>query len=136
MRVLWLAVAPILAIACGTTPVPSSNAQPVPADRIFAAGFTKAQPGYALLVVTRDIGLKGKACTARLFVDGTHVADLRTREQVRLFVEEGEHVVGVSAKGCFGGADQTSIVVTPAKPTLLHIEAGHGKGLTVEPSAF
>ena len=98
--------------------------------------LTKAQPGHALLVVTRDKGLKGKACTARLYVDGIHVADLRTGEQVRLFVEEGEHVVGVSAERCLGGTDQTSVVVTRAKPTLLHIAAGHGEGMKIEPSAF
>ncbi len=136
MRLSWPAAAAILVVACGTTPVPSSNANPVPADRIYATELTNAQHGYALLVVTRDKGLKGKACTARLYVDGTHVADLRTSEQVRLFVEPGEHVVGVSAQGCLGGSDQTSIVATQAKPTLLHIQAGHGDGLTIEASAF
>jgi hypothetical protein len=136
MRVHWLAAAAIVTVACGTTPVPSSNAKPVPSDRIYATEFTKAHHGSAFLVVTRDRGLKGKACTARFYVDGTHVADLRASEQVRLFVEEGAHVVGVSAQGCLGGSDQMSIVATQAKPTLLHIQAGHGEGLKIEPSAF
>lgn len=136
MRVLCLAAAATLVVACGTTPVPSSNAEPVPADRIYATELTKAQPEHALLVVTRDKGLKAKACTARLYIDGRHVVDLRSGEQARLFVEEGEHVVGVSAEGCLGGADQTSVVVTRAKPTLLHIAAGHGEGMKIESSAF
>lgn len=87
-------------------------------------------------MVTRDKGLKAKACTAQLHLDGTHVADLRTSEQVRLFVEEGKHVVGVSTAGCFGGTNQASIDATRAKPVLLRIAAGHGKGITIEPSAF
>jgi hypothetical protein len=136
MRAHWLAAASILAVACGTTPVPSSSAKPVPPDRIYATEFTKAHDGSAFLVVTRDSGLKGKACTVRFYVDGTHVADLRTSEQVRLFVEEGEHLVGVSAQGCLGGSDQMSIVATLAKPILLHIQAGHGEGLKIQPSAF
>ncbi len=136
MRAHWLAAALIAVVACGTTPVPSSSAKPVPPDRIYATGFTNAQNGSAFLVVTRDKGLKGLVCTVRLHVDGTHVADLRTSEQVRLFVEEGEHLVGVSAKGCLGGSDQMSVVTTQAKPTLLHIQAGHGDGLTIQPSAF
>ena len=136
MRTLWLTPAAILAVACGTTPVASSDAIPVPADRIYATDFTKAQPGNALLVVTRDKGLKAKACTVRLHIDGIHVADLRAREQARLFVEKGEHVVGVSAKGCFAGSDQASIIVTQDKPSLLRISAGHGEGLKIEPSAF
>ena len=136
MRAHWLAAASILAVACGTTPVPSSGAKPVPPDRIYAPAFTKAHDGSSFLVVTRDSGLKGKACTVRFYIDGTHVADLRTSEQVRLFVEEGEHLVGVSAQGCLGGSDQMSIVATQAKPTLLHIQAGHGEGLKIKPSAF
>ena len=136
MHANWLAAASIAVVACGTTPVPSSSAKPVPPDRIYATEFTKAHDGSAFLVVTRDSGLKGKACTVRFYVDGTHVADLRTSEQVRLFVEEGEHLVGVSAQGCLGGSDQMSIVATLAKPILLHIQAGHGQGLKIQPSAF
>ena len=107
-------------------------------DRIYATEFAKAQPGYAFLVVTRDKGMRAKACTARIYIDGARVADLRPSEQIRLFVEEGEHVIGVSSEGsvCIGGTDQTSVAVTRAKPTLLHIEAGHGDGMTIEPSAF
>lgn len=136
MRAHWLAAASIAVVACGTTPVPSSSAKPVPPDRIYATEFTKAHDGSAFLVVTRDSGLKGKACTVRFYVDGIHVADLRNSEQVRLFVEEGEHLVGVSAQGCLGGSDQMSIVATLAKPILLHIQAGHGEGLKIQPSAF
>ena len=96
------------------------------------------QPGYAFLVVTRDKGMRAKACTARIYIDGAVVADLRPGEQARLFVEEGEHVIGVSSEGsvCLGGTDQMSVAATRAKPTLLHIEAGHGNGVTIEPSAF
>jgi hypothetical protein len=82
--------------------------------------------------------MRAKACTARIYIDGAVVADLRPSEQVRLFVEEGEHVIGVSSEGsvCLGGADQTTGTVTRAKPMLLHIKAGHGDGMTIEPSAF
>ena len=112
--------------------------KPVPTDRIYATEFATPQPGSAFLVVTRDKGMRAKACTARIYIDGTSVADLRPGEQVRLFVEQGEHVVGASSEGSvfLGGSDQISIIATPAKPILLHIEAGHGEGLKIELSAF
>ena len=117
--------------------MPSSAAKPIPVERVYAKELTKAQEGFALLVVTRDKGLKAAACEAWLYVDGTLVADLRGSEQIRLFVQEGEHIVGVSAQGaCFGGADQTTVEVTRARPVLLRIGAGHGEGITIEPSAF
>jgi hypothetical protein len=138
VRILWPASAAILAVACGTTPVPSSSARPIAADRVHAPEFTQAQPGLTLLVVTRDKGLRARACTAQLYVDGTLVADLRPSEQIRLFVEDGPHVVGVDAAGsaCLGGANQTSVTVTRARPLLLRISAGHGEGMTIGPSPF
>lgn len=137
MRFLWPVLASFLTVACGTTPVPSSSAVPLPTNRLYAEEFTKPKEGYALLVVTRDKGLRAKACTVRLFIDGTVVADLRPSEQARLFVEEGEHSVGVSAQGiCVGGTDQSTVLVTRAKPVLLRIAAGHGDGITIEPSPY
>jgi hypothetical protein len=89
-----------------------------------------------MVVVTRDKSLTVIACTAHLHVDGTPVADLRPSEQIRLFLEEGQHLVGVTAAGCVGGADQTSIYVSRAKPVLLRISAGRTRGLTIQLSAF
>src|SRR5688572_24945874 len=136
MRLGWLLGVALWMVACSTTPVPSSSATPVPMDRIRAPEFTRADEGLALVVVTRDKSLTAIACTAHLHVDGTLVADLRPREQVRLFLEEGQHQVGVSTAGCIGGADQTSIQVSRARPVLLRVSAGHGRGLRIQLSAF
>ncbi len=136
LRLLGSVVMALLVSACSTTPVQSSSAKPIPSAQIHAPEFTRAENGSALLVVTRDKGLKAIACTARLHIDGTLVADLRPSEQIRLFLEEGRHQVGVSTKGCVGGTDQAEIEVSRAKPTLLRIAAGDGAGITIEPSAF
>src|SRR5262245_42136 len=138
MRPVWPVLAASLLAACGTTPVPSTSAIPIPAGRVYAPDFTKAQQGLALMVVTRDKGVNGIACDAELYVDGTLIANLRPSEQIRLYLEEGKHLVGVDAAGgvCFGGADQTSVDVTRARPVLLRISAGLGKGISIEPSAF
>ena len=136
MRPGWLLGVAIWIVACSTTPVPSSSAKPVPADRIRAPDFIRAEEGLALVVVTRDKSLTAIACTAHLHVDGTLVADLRPSEQIRLFLEAGQHLVGVSTAGCLGGVDQTSIYVTRARPVLLRIAAGPTRGLTIQLSAF
>jgi hypothetical protein len=137
MRLGWLVGVAILAVACISTPVPSSSAKPIPASRIRAPEFTQAQEGFALVVVTRDrSSLTALACTAHLHVDGILVADLRPSEQIRLYLEEGQHLVGVSAAGCIGGADQASIKVSRARPVLLRISAVRGYDLTITLSAF
>lgn len=126
----------MLAVGCSTTPVPSSSAKPIPLERIYAVNATKPEEGHALLVVTRDKGWKAMACVARLYVDGDLVADLRASEQIRLYVEEGTHLIGVSGERCLGGADQTSVDVTRAKPVLLRVSMGNGVGMKIAPSAF
>jgi hypothetical protein len=136
MRPYCLVGVAILVVACTSSPVPSSYAKPIPESRIRAPEYTRAQEGFALVVVTRDKGLEVLACTAHLHVDGTLVADLRPREQIRLFLEEGQHLLGVSAAGCIGGADQISIDVSRAKPVLLRISAVNGYDLRIELSAF
>ena len=91
-----------------------------------------------MLVVTRDKGFLMSGCYATVFVDGIKVAKIYQREQLRLFVEEGDHLVGVSADQgiCLGGSDQQSVKVTRAKPVLLRITAGNGLGVKIQPSAF
>ena len=126
----------MLVAGCTTTPVPSSSATPIPVERIYAVDATKPQEGHALLVVTRDKGWKAMACVARLYVDGDLIADLRASEQIRLYVEEGAHLVGVSGERCLGGADQASVEVTRAKPFLLRVSMGSGAGMKIAPSAF
>ena len=77
-------------------------------------------------------------CAVGIHIDGTLVAELRPSEQVRLFVDEGEHLVGASSrtKTCFAMADQEAVTVTRAKPVLLRVSAGGGMGLVIAPSAF
>jgi hypothetical protein len=138
MRVIGLAAAAGLLVACATTPVPSSGAKPVPPERVLAPELTKPHQGLAMLVVTRDRGFVMAACEANVFVDGLKVAKLLQAEQIRMFLEEGDHLIGVSADTgiCLGGSDQESIKVTRAKPVLLRITAGNGLGIQIQPSAF
>jgi hypothetical protein len=126
----------VLAVGCISSPAATRAAIPFPVDRIRSPVYTHAEEGTALVVVTRDKGLAVLACTARLHVDGTLVADMRPREQIRLFLEEGQHLIGVSAADCIGGADQISVDVSRAKPVLLRIAAVNGYDLTIELSAF
>lgn len=136
MRLGWFLIAAVCLAACSTTPVPSSSALPVPNDRIRAPELTRAEEGLALVVVTRDKGLMPIACTVFLHVDGTLVADLRPSEQIRLFLEEGEHLVGVRTEGCIGGDDQTAVEVTRARPALLRVSSGLTGSLHIQLSAF
>ena len=138
MRYAGIAALATLAMGCTTQLVPSSEAKPVPKDRVHAPDFLQAGPGRAFLVVTRDKGLKAGLCGMGVYIDGTLVATLRPSEQVRLFVNEGEHLVGVDSKttACFTGPHQLTVNVTQTQPLLLRISAGGKDGTVIQQSAF
>ena len=138
MRYAGIAALATLAMGCATQPVPSSEAKPVPKDRVHAPDFLQAGPGRAFLVVTRDKGLKASLCGMGVYIDGTLVATLRPSEQIRLFVNEGEHLVGVDSKttACFTGPHQLTVNVTQTQPLLLRISAGGKDGTVIQQSAF
>ena len=138
MRSAWLIPALLALAGCVTTTTPSSSATPVPPSRIFARDYTKPGEGLALLVVTRDAGLWSKTCSTDVYIDGVKVAEVQPTEQVRLFVEESEHLVGVIARGsvCLAKSDQITVNVTRAKPFLLRIRSSNGIGIRIEQSAF
>ena len=70
MRIAYIAFAGMALLSgCATSPVPSSQADPVPASRLMAFQKVPASP-YGTLVVTRDSGFTGSACNTILYIDG------------------------------------------------------------------
>lgn len=59
----------------------------------YAALPPQTEPGKAAVVVYRWSSLKGAAWTHRVFVDGRHVADLRSGQFTRFSVEPGVHEI-------------------------------------------
>src|SRR5207249_11553809 len=111
--------------ACATQPVTIHQASAVPASRILAPQWLSQAPYTGSLIVKRDSGFMGSACTVRVFVDAVPVADLAPSEKVELFVALGEHVVGATSNGiCGGGASEAAVVIRPEQQKILRIASG------------
>ena len=123
--------------ACATTPISVEQASTVPASRILATQMLAPAPHTASLVIKRDSGFMGSACTMRIFVDGVPVADLDTAEKVEVFVPLGEHIVGVTSNGiCGGGTAEAAVVVAPERQKILRIASGQSGDIYLQPTAF
>lgn len=85
-----------LLTACASTPVPLTEAKPVPADRLLA--FQAKADGTGRAVVTRDRSFQGAGCYAGFFVDGNLVGKLDPGESATFHLPAGEHIVGVGSK--------------------------------------
>ena len=127
----------LLFTGCATTPLTVNQASPVPSSRILAPQLISQQSNTGILIVKRDSGFMGSACTIRVFVDALPVADLAPSEKVELYVPLGEHSVVASATGiCGGGTSEAAVVVMPERQRILRIASGQSGDIYLQPSAF
>ena len=123
--------------ACATTPVTIHQASAIPGSRILAPQLVSQTSNTGSLIVKRDSGFMGSACTIRVFVDAVPVADLGPAEKVELFVPFGEHSVVVTPNGiCGGGTSETGVVIMPERQRILRIASGQSGDIFLQPSAF
>ena len=136
MQLLALSILLFLA-ACATTPISVEQASVVPTSRILAAQMLARAPYTGSLVIKRDSGFMGSACTIRVFVDGVPVADLDSAEKVEVFVSLGEHIVGVTSTGiCGGGTAEAAVNIAPERQRILRIASGQSGDIYLQPTAF
>ena len=123
--------------ACATTPIAVNQAASVPATRVLASQLLAQGSNTGSLVIKRDSGFMGSACTIRVFVDAVPVADLAPAEKVELFVPLGERSVVITANGiCGGGTSETTVNVLPERQRILRIASGQSGDLLLQPSMF
>lgn len=82
-----------LLTACASTPVPLSEAKPVPADRLFA--FQSKTDSASRAIVTRDTSFQGGGCYLGVFIDGTLAGKVDPGEVASFHLPAGEHLIGV-----------------------------------------
>ncbi|MGH7783592.1 MAG: hypothetical protein ACREO5_07110 [Candidatus Binatia bacterium] len=114
-----------------------NQATAVPDSRILASQLLAAVSNTGSLVVKRDNGFMGSACTIRVFVDAVAVADLKPSEKIEMYLSFGEHSVVASSTGvlCGGGTSETAVVV-PERQKILRIASGQSGDIFLQPSAF
>lgn len=123
--------------ACATTPLTVDQASAVPSSRILAPQLVAQRANTGILVVKRDSGFMGSACTIRVFLDAVPVADLAPSEKVELYVPLGEHSVVVTSNGiCGGGTSEAAVVIMPERQRILRIASGQSGDIYLQPSAF
>jgi hypothetical protein len=123
--------------ACATSPVAVNQSAAVPDSRILAPQLLARASNSGSLVVKRDSGFMGSACTSRVFDDAVPVADLGPSEKVEVFVALGEHSVVVTSNGiCGGGTSETAVVIMPERQRILRIASGQSGDIYLQPSAF
>ena len=125
-------------MACATQPVTIYQASAVPSSRVLAPQWLSQGPYTGSLIIKRDSGFMGSACTIRVFVGAVAIADLGPAEKVELFIAVGEHVVVAMPNGifCGGGVSEAAVVIRPESQKILRIASGQSGDIYLQPSAF
>lgn len=134
---VWVIALVFFITACASSPVTIEQATTVPETRILAPQLLAQTPNTGSLVVKRDSGFMGSACTVRVFVDAVPVADLGPAEKVEVFVPLGEHSVVVRPNGvCGGGISESVVVIMPERQRILRVASGQSGDILLQPSTF
>ena len=103
--------------------MPISNSA---ATSVSALRYAHARPGTVPVLVKRDSGFMGAACSTRLYVDGELVAYLGAGEKVILNVPVGEVIIGAEPGGmCAGGLVEREARLTSERRIAFRIGIDH-----------
>lgn len=127
----------LLVAGCATQPIPTSQAIPVSASKVHDTTYTKPVPGYGVVIVKRDSGFGGSACSTKLFANGKLTAELSTSEKINLYFPEGMHVISAWPNNpCGGGMVEVEAQVKVDKVLTYRIGYGSNGDFGLYPTAF
>ena len=134
MRFLIGTLAFVMLAGCGSSPVSSDRADPVPAKRLYAFGG----PAAAQLIVIRDGGLYGAGCNYRFCIDGTLAAEFAAGEVARFGLPAGRHILSSTYSGACGGGSvvEREIEVKVGEIVRRRISVITGGAQDISPTAF
>ena len=130
MRIFVAALGVALLAGCASSPVPSSQANPVPSARLFA--YQASIPGDSFLIVTLDKGFVGSGCNGTVSIDGVRAAEVGTGETAKFRVAPGEHIVSVST--CGSGLKERETSIKPGTTKKFRISMDSAMSLDLSPT--
>lgn len=125
---------------CATNIVKYAESKPVPEkDRGPAyEKYSRSKDKSGIVIVVRDTGVIGSAGESDLFVNGELVAGIGTKESVKLYLEAGEHLLGVGPGASFSieetkkYMEEQALTVQAGKTYYYRISIVMGKGMILQ----
>ena len=134
---IFLSGVAIALSGCATKPVSTASASLVPEHRIINKSMTTKKAGQSVLIIKRDSGWNTSACSVRVFINGSPVADVRTSEKVAIYLNSGKYILSAIANGiCTGGLIEESFSIAKGKSVIYRISYGSHGEFSLNPTAF
>lgn len=139
-RLLILSSAVFLT-ACSTKNVNFEDAVFVDNARNYSQDLPSEIKGNeARLIVTRDSGFFGSACSLSIYINEFQLAELEPSEKVLLKLKENDYILTVSGNGkAFCGSDNWDayeVSIDKGQTKKLRVGGDINKGFYIRPTAF
>jgi hypothetical protein len=125
------------ATACAV-PIPGGP-EATPATTITDTAAVTPRDGAGAIVVTRQKQLRDMGCTYDISLDDRLVAELRAGEQVTLYADPGQRIVGVSIRRddrCEPAIARVPLQVVASATTRIRVRAGASYDLKIEATTY
>jgi hypothetical protein len=123
-RIIAAGLAALALGGCATSPLPVSEAKPVPADEVYGFKGTGTKDSGSLTVF-RDEGFVGSGCDIMFYIDGQRAAKIGPGQKATFNLPAGEVNLGtglVESWLCAGAAIKTiASNIKPGKEAIYRI---------------
>jgi hypothetical protein len=119
-------------------PLPGGPNPPKPASEVVQDAVTPRDGAGAILVM-RDKQLRERGCTYDIVLDGQTVAGLRSGEQVALYADPGNRIVGIRKgreKDCDAAVAELPLKVVANATTRVRVRSDSHYDLKVEATSY
>lgn len=122
---------------CATQPLPTSETRSVTDRAVHNTQLATPRQGTGSVLVKRDTGLMGSACTYRIYANGRPVVDLKAKESFQFYLPAGSHIIGARpATVCGGGTSEAQVIVKENATANYRLASGQMGDIRLQPTAF
>ncbi|WP_343595373.1 hypothetical protein [Acinetobacter sp.] len=137
LKNIYLALFILLITGCAIKPVTNENAKNVPNKRILNSRYLIKDDSKVFVIIKRDQGYVGSACTTQILIDGSPVANLRMSEKIMIYLSPEQHIISSVPQGiCGGGIVELQIDLTSKKTATFRVGFDGNATHKIQPTVF
>ena len=129
----------ILLSGCASTPISTSDSLLVPDSQILPGGrkFLTQDKNSGQVIIKRDAGFTGSACSTRIYLDAKPVVDLEIAQKFILNLPAGEYIISAEPNGmCGGGLTEVKTTVKQGTQSVFRYGTSGNGSPSIYPTAF
>lgn len=134
---IYLALFTLFITGCVIKPVSNDDAKIVPNKRMLDGAYFIKDDSKVFVVIKRDQGHVGSACTTKILIDGNPVVNLRMSEKIMIYLSPEQHIISSIPQGvCGGGIAELQIDLTSTKPATFRVGYDGNATHKIQPTVF